>query len=805
MGKRLPGIKTTITSILLFAALFLLADCNSTQHLQKNQYLLRKNRVSVKSDTKISGRVALKDAITRQILQKPNTNGVELLPFPTPIKLWWYNKRYKKFHNRPDTSLPKYTERPVLLDTALMHRTAQLMKTTLFNQGFYYAVVKDTFKVSHHKAYVSYDVHTGLNYTINQVNYYIDDSDIARIVKSEIGETILKKGREFTYPLTADERSRLTELIRNNGYYRFNQANISFLIDTVDKSRFKHVESPFENAVSFISKPKKRKKPTLDIDLFIRLAEDSLAFTKYHINSVTVYPDFKNSADLRDTNLTRIIYDSVTFKYHRRYVHSKVLYDHIYLNPGTDFAQENYDKTQAKLIELGIFQYARLQAIENRRLKGIIDYNILLYPTKRYDFSTIYELSSGSTYALGHSVGISLHDKNFMKGANLLSIGVNGGIELSPGEGKNIFSHLSVLTEYYGINASIDFPKFLAPIAASLFDNSNLPHTILGVGRNVINRVDYFTLVNNSGNFSYSWRQTKTKTWSLSPVFVNIISLPVQSDSFSHVLARNDYLKNSYKENFIEGESISFTFDDMAKKHAINYSYLKVGLEEAGAILGGINQLGVALNDLYKIKFAQYTKFDFDARHYFTLRHTVFAFRFTGGVGIPYGQSEALPYIKQYFSGGPYSLRGWRIRTLGPGSYYNPSQSSSNQIDRTGDIKLELNGEYRFPIAPLFGGAIKMNGAIFADAGNIWLARKDTAYKGGEFSFNTLGQDIAADIGAGTRFDIASFLTLRLDVAIPVKKPYVHQNSGWDFNMNFNDPSWRSNNVIVNVSIGYPF
>ena len=175
-------------------------------------------------------------------------------------------------------------------------------------------------------------------------------------------------------------------------------------------------------------------------------------------------------------------------------------------------------------------------------------------------------------------------------------------------------------------------------------------------------------------------------------------------------------------------------------------------------------------------------------------------------MGLPYGQSSTLPYIKQYFAGGPYSLRGWRIRTLGPGSYYDSKTDTLNQIDRTGDIKLELNGEYRFPITPLFAGAVKMNGAVFADAGNIWLSKSDSSYRGGELSMRSLGQDIAADMGVGARFDIASFLTFRLDLAVPVKKPYIHSNSGWVFDqVDFSNPSWRANNLILNISIGYPF
>ena len=388
-----------------------------------------------------------------------------------------------------------------------------------------------------------------------------------------------------------------------------------------------------------------------------------------------------------------------------------------------------------------------------------------------------------------------------------MTIGVNAGVELGYNAGgDNVFSNFFVLTKYYGVNASIDFPKFIAPIPSGWFGSSNLPHTIIGVGENVMDRLDYFKLVNTSANLSYSWRESSTKTWSFSPVFVNIIQVPKVSSSFQQILDSDAYLRNSYQKNFIEGENLSFTYDDIIKKRGMNYSFLKLSLEEAGGLLQGLNQLASDIDNTYQTRtFAQYTKFDFDGRHYFTLPKSVFAFRFYGGIGLPYGQSDVLPYIKQYFAGGPYSLRGWRIRTLGPGSSYDPN-ANANQVDRTADIKLEMNGEYRFPITPLFAGAVKMNGALFADAGNIWLAKKDVNYPGGEFEFSTLGQDIAMDMGAGARFDIASFLTLRIDIAVPVKKPYVFTNNGWVFSdIDPGNSTWRSNNIIFNVSIGYPF
>jgi outer membrane protein assembly factor BamA len=524
---------------------------------------------------------------------------------------------------------------------------------------------------------------------------------------------------------------------------------------------------------------------------------------------VRIFPDYNSLADLSNANLITRAEGGVKFLFHRPYVHPHVIYEHAYLTPGNTYSQADYDKTIAKLTELGIFQYIRIVPNENHQIRGGLDYDVYLKKSKKHDFLTNYELSSGSTYFLGNSLSVNYRDRNLLKGANLLNIGVNGGVELSYNEndGKTLAQHFSMLTKYYGVNASIDFPKFLAPVASSLFNNSNLPHTIIGGGENVIDRLNYFTLLNTSANFSYNWRQNQDITWTLSPAFVNIIKLPQQSPSFDLLLANNEYLRNSYKENFIEGESISFIFDNINRKHGADYSYLKLGLEEAGGLLSFINKVYTSVNDIYKLAFAQYTKVDFDARHYFTYAHSVLAMRFYGGVGIPYGQSGALPYIKQYFAGGPYSLRGWRIRTLGPGSYLDQRSNDNNsQIDRTGDIKLEYNCEYRFPVAPLFAGAVKMNGALFFDAGNIWLANADTSFPGGNFTLATMGQDLAADLGLGARFDIAQFLTLRVDVAMPIKKPYIHSNGGWVFDeIAPYNATWRANNIIFNISIGYPF
>ena len=617
MIKRRTDNTKKIIYILLAVVMVLSAGCHRTRHLTDKQYLLRKSNVVLRSEKKIPNKGEIKDNLSRYIIQKPNSYFI--LPGIT-WKLSLYNRRYDALHLRPDTLLPKSVERPVIFDSAITARSMQNMKSYLYNLGYFYATVKDTCVVWHKKAIVTYTINTGINYEIGKVTYDVDDSNIARLINSSIDGSALKKGKAFSYGMIDDERSRLTSIVRNNGYYKFTQDNINFLegLDTVDKSVFKDVESPFENAINFIASTKNKKTHIINITAHVRLADDPLAYNTYHIASVHVFPDFTNAQDLNNSSMVIKTIDSVDFRYHNEYVHPRVLYDHIYLNPNDLYSQADDDKTRSKLGELGIFQYVKVEYHQQPLNKNMLDCDVLMSRAKKHDFSTNYAISSGSTYSLGNSLGVNYRDKNFAKGANLLTIGVNGGVELGYSTGKNFIDNFSILTKYYGVNASIDFPKFIAPLPSSLFGSGNLPHTIVGVGENVMDRVNYFTLVNTSANLTYSWRETATKAWSFSPAFVNIIRLPVETDSFKNVLADNAYLNNSYKENFIEGENVSFTFDNVVKKRSLNYSFLKLSLEEAGGILGVINQLGAALNDIYKIQYAQYTKFDFDGRHYFT-------------------------------------------------------------------------------------------------------------------------------------------------------------------------------------------
>ncbi|MBS1589092.1 MAG: BamA/TamA family outer membrane protein [Bacteroidetes bacterium] len=797
---------SSIGFLLLLLSVLSFVACNSTKHLPLNTYLLKKNEVKLTTDKGITHRGELRDNINRLVAQKPNTY---LILGSFPYKVWLYNLRYQK-HVRDSLNVQKnkMLERPVIYDSAMVIRSTNNIRSYLFNQGYFYPQVEDTTIFSGQKATVVYRIKTGINFQIRKTILNVDDSTIRSLVKSSMNETILKEGLPFSMNLLEQERSRITNFLREQGYYKFTQENVvDFQLDTFNKDLVRDVYNPFEVAINFITAQKTHRNPTLDIRITIRAENHSDVYRRYAISDITVFPDFTGREDVNNSTMIVRNLNGVSFRYHKRYVKERVILKHIFLEEGKFYSQTDYDATINKLNQLGVFQTIRIFLLNDSTKEqtdntGWLKAYIVMTPSKRYDITTSFDVSTGTTYVLGAMPAISLRNFNLGKGANLLTTSVSGGVESNYNNevGNGFFQHFSLLTKTFSANANVSLPKFLGPFG-NRFTKGNTPRTIIGIGTSLLDRLNYFTLTNTTANFTYNWRETDKKTWEFSPSFINIVRLPKTSDSFQTLLDSNSYLKNSYRPTFIEGENVAFTFSNQIANKGRSYSYVRLALEEAGGLMGAVSNFGIS-----NFNFSQYFRFDFDTRRYINRRRSQLAFRFYGGIGIPYGNSPTLPYIKQYFVGGGYSIRGWRIRTLGPGSYYNPNDQNSNQIiDRTGDIKLEANGEYRFDMLQLFSGGIKVRGALFADAGNIWLTQPSASYPGGDFNFSQLGNDIAISAGAGARFDLAGFFIIRLDAAFPMKIPYnsIYNYGGWTGP--FIKHNWGMSDILLNIALGYPF
>lgn len=807
MGKSNSFYSILFKLLCPFLLLLFLAACSTTKHIPEDRYLLSSNTVRFRSDKKIAGKTEIKENLNSLVIQKTNTYFLGLFPY----KLWLYNLRYK--HYTTDTAAVNFNiktrtvEPPVLYDSVLQDKSALNMKSYLFNEGFFYAVVKDTVLHKGKKAEARYEIHPGPRYFIESWMLDADDSTINSFLLAQRNASLLKPGAPFTYTLLEQEQSRLTNILRDEGYYKFTNENVSFVLDTLPAdTAARPVTGDTDSLAAAAYAPPKKM---LSIRVIVRANDEPLAYKRFVISRVTILPDYKGRQDIGDTTRTRDTLQGVVFRYHDEYLRQKVILNHTYLEPNTYYRQRNYDRTISRLNDLGVFQYVRIVFIDDTAQANSIHAIILLSPTEKYDFVTNFEVSNASTYFLGNAISLTLYNRNLFKGANQLSISLAGGLESGYDGtlGNGFFQHFYLLSRNAGINGSLIFPKFVGPFSDRWFSRSSTPRSILGLGYNVLDRLNYFTLTNLKTNFTYNWKETENKTWDVSPAFINILRLPRISDSFRVRLDSNDFLRNSYRENFIEGENVTFTFNNQATRTlAKSYSFARLSFEEAGGLLSGINGIGEALGGGLNFSYSRYLQLNVDLRHYLKRPRSMLALRFFSGTGIPYGGNTTLPYIKQYYAGGAYSIRGWRIRTLGPGSSPPLSNSRSNFIDRTGDIKLELNAEYRFNMFKAFGNTLLVNGAVFADAGNIWLAHKDPSYPGGEFAFNKLGQDIALSSGAGVRGDIGGLFVLRVDIAFPLKKPYVRKDFGWVLDeIAPGNKTWRQENIVWQVAIGYPF
>lgn len=788
---------------------FVILSCSPVRNLREGEYLLRRSNIQLNTDRSGADKSALNDQLLQLRMQKPNTYLFGLFPY----KVWLYNIRYNKYQK--DTTnyqiTSKVVEKPVILDTVWINKSKAFMQEFLKNQGYFYPKITDTIKYRNNRAYVNFKVQTGLRYLINEVQYDVEDKNILKNLEETNSESLLKKNQHYSNALLSEERNRMADKVKDYGYYHFSAENIFFELDTMRPVYFQFRENLLQSTMNYINR-RKREHPTLNIKVIVNQGRDSLSFNKFTFGSVTVLPDYVDTSDLNNKNMIEVKEEGVLFRFHENYVHTGILLKKIPIRPGKYYSRQDYNKTIRQLNDLGIFKYVRVRFFDDRRdsLHHKLNAYILLNPVKKYDFSTNMEVSGGDIYALGTAATVSITDRNFLKGANQLTTSLSYGIEMSRDRkvGNGFFNQLYLFSQNFGLNFRLQFPKFILPVNQQLFSPSSLPRTFVGVGFNSMIRPRYFTLQTVNTSFGYIWKETPKKTWTVRPIFVNTLNLGQVSDSFKLKMDSIPAIRNSYQETFVEGESVEFVFNNELTSPR-NNAYLRLAFEEAGLLLSGIEGIGRGIDDGFAINYARYLRLDFDARQYFRRSRSAFAFRFYGGIGLPYGNSLTLPYIKQYFVGGAYSIRGWRPRVLGPGSYYDTLQQTSLDdlfIDQSGDIKLELNGEYRFALIRLFSGAVSLNGAFFADAGNIWLARKDAKLPGAEFSWKHLYQDIALSTGAGLRVDFGGFLVVRLDWAFPLKKPYETQHYGWVLkDIKFGDPNWRKDNINFNAAIGYPF
>jgi outer membrane protein insertion porin family len=788
-----------------------LSACSNTKYLQKNQLLYISSSVEVKGDAASVDKQNLRSSLTSKQLMMQQSNK----PFiGTRFKVWLYNQKYneKKSNWFWNLMLSKRNlDEPVIYDSLKTKESIKRMVSYLNNQGYFYATVEYKETLKHQKVSVKYKVNTGRNFMINKIDYEIPDSSLYYLAKKNEPLSLIKPGMAYKQELLGSERERLMRVMQNAGYYKFGRDAIEFEIDTLHKMLFRNLMNPFEGIVNVYNEKKGMERPTMDITVKIHNPDDSAAhYDLYHIDSIFTYPDFPSYGNTSDSTFKELQRRDLTIRYRQNLLKPSVLSRTVLLRNNELYSSQKTNDAINRLYDLGAWQFVTLQYKEKKDTSHKLDAYIYLTPKRRQELGANFEISTSSDYLLGSGITLNYKHLNIARSATQLNITLNGGIELIRDNPSNKWM---LQSQEIGGQVSLIFPRFIIPFKIPQTNRSTV-RTRLTTGIDYLTRTDKFYISNLNASFGYEWNESQNKRWIVKPISLNYVGVNLNKLFRDSTVNKNPYLKRSFEPAFIGGESVTYIFSNNDVYHKLHNSYFRANVEESGGWLNGINSLLGAvtghktnLDSLTHTSIANFVKLELDYRHYWNLTtHTTLATRAYAGVGIAYGNSSVLPYIRQFTAGGPNSIRAWRLRTLGPGTFKDSSITATNFPDQTGDMKLEGNVEYRFDLLRLFDGTINLKGATFLDAGNIWMLKKDADRPGSNFQLSSFYHDIAIGTGAGLRLDFSFFL-IRLDWGIPIKIPYYTGNkNGWYLSeWQLGDGEWRRHNIIWNIAIGYPF
>jgi outer membrane protein insertion porin family len=784
-----------------------LAACSNTKYLQKNQLLYISSNVDVKGDAASIDKQNLRSSLTSKQLMLQQSNKLFV---GSRFKVWLYNQKYneKKSNWFWNIMLAKRNlEEPVIYDSLKTKESVKRMVSYMNNQGYFYATVdyKESFK--RQKVSVTYKVNTGRNFVINKIDYEVPDTNLLKLARQNESLALIKPGMPYKQELLGSERERLMRVMKNAGYYKFDRDAIEFEIDTLHKMLFRNLMNPFEGIINVYNEKKGMDRPTMDITIKIRNPEDSAAsYQLYHLDSIYTYPDYPSYGNTADSTFKTLHRKDMTIRYRQNILKPSVLSRSVLLRSNELYSLQKTNDAINRLYDLGAWQFVTLQYKE-RKDTPKLDAYIYLTPKRRQELGANFELSTSSDYLLGSGVSLNYKHLNVGRSATQLNISLNAGIELI----RNQSNTWMLQSQEIGGQVSLIFPRFIIPFNITQTNRSTVK-TRLTAGIDYLTRVDKFYISNLNASFGYEWNESKYKRWIVKPISLNYVGVNLNKTFRETTVEQNPYLKRSFEPAFIGGENVTYIYSNNDVYHKAHNSYFRANIEESGAWLNGINSIWDALSkkdleDLTNMPIANFVKLEADYRHYWNLsQHSTLATRLYGGIGVAYSTSSVLPYIRQFTSGGPNSIRAWRLRTLGPGTFKDSSQKAIDFPDQTGDMKLEGNLEYRFDLLRLFNGTINLKGATFLDMGNIWMLKKDTTRIGANFQLSKLYHDLAVGTGAGLRLDFSFFL-IRLDWGIPIKVPYFTGNKdGWYLSQwQLGSGRWRRENIIWNIAIGYPF
>lgn len=752
--------------------------------MSEGDYLLDKVNISINDS---SHRIAASD-LTAYVRQTPNHKML----WSIKLRLGVYNMSGSDSTKWWNKWVRKLGEAPVIYDSTLMMASVEQLQKAMINKGFLYATVEaDTLKNDKKKKIkVNYRINPGIQYVLDSIDYQFPDSTFQSIVMADSNRFIIKPGIPLDRNLLETQREQIANNLKNRGYYGFSKEFITFNADTTYGS----------------------EKVNLSLKInppFLQQQGSIKTHEKYYINNVYFITDFDPSAgepvsQLIENSQRTEYKDVIICSSSKPYLRPKVLYENCFITPNSLYSQISVDRTYSALSRLGILKFINISfsTSDIKKDENKLDVYILLTPAKSQTVSFEVE-GTNSEGDLGVAAAVTYTHRNIGKGSETLTTKLRGAYESLSGDLEGLIHDRYM---EYTLDMGLSFPKFKAPFLKDSFKRRINASSELNFSMSYQERPEYTRIISTAG-WSYRWTNRRDgNVYLFTPIDINYVYLPESTlDFINNIAPDNPLLKYSYEDHFIM--RLGFTFYHSNKREPRpwdvsiqkNIYTIRANFETAGNLLYLLNMifrprphLSLDPYKLFGIYYSQYFKFnaDYAFLHIFDNRTSI-ALHAGFGLGYPYGNSTILPFEKRFYGGGANGVRGWDVRTLGPGSYPG-NNSVSDFINQCGDIRLILSAEMR---AKLFW-VIEL--AAFVDAGNIWTIHNYPNQPGGMFYFNKFYKQLAASYGLGLRFDFSYFL-LRFDMGMKAHNPAMNQVA-WPLI----HPRWHRDSSF-HFSIGYPF
>ena len=755
--------------ILIISGVF--ASCSSTKNIpEDDQLFVGLTKIEYKNYEKNDHFVAVQEEVEAALATAPNGAlfGSSYYRSPFPYGLWIWNAFSKSRSVFSKWMTKSFGKPPVLMSWVNPELRANVTRELLRSNGYFDSSVEYNVITQKNpkKAKIGYTVNLGRLYRIDSLRYVNFPQRADSLIRATIGETLIHPGDPFKVSTLDAERTRLSNVFRNNGYYYYQPGYASYLADTISVPDTVQLRLQYADSV-----PANVRR-------------------KWYIGKVNLELRKDYMEELSDSLEHR--YFTVRFNGRKPPLRTRVILRDLKMRPRKLYSYDDYLQSANKITGTGLFSYVdfKFTPRDTTLRCDTLDLTLSCVFDKPYDFYVEANMVGKTSGKLGPGAVIGISRRNAFRGGEKLDININGSYEWQTGH--NADGSSSEMNSYeYGANVSLEIPRLLLPFWSRV-RWYNTPSTILKASSSVINRSGYFKRHIVSGELTYNFQRTATSVHQFSPLILQYEYMTRMTSAFSDILEENPYLLVTMADQFVPKMRYTYTYSSPT-----NYRspiYWQVAVSEASNLLSlGYMMAGNKWNEkskqLFKNPYAQFFKIETDFRKTWAVGdHSQLVGHVSAGFIWSYGNSVSAPYSEQFYVGGANSIRAFNVRSIGPGAYHTDSEHAS-YMDQTGDIKLQANLEYRFR---LFGN---LYGATFLDAGNVWALRDDGYRTNSVFKVKNLLKETALGTGVGLRYDL-EFFVLRLDWGVGLHVPY---KSGFYNISSFGDGQ------SLHFAIGYPF